>query len=78
MSADNMSAGLNPMYLRRKRWDIIIRALCFAAAAVGVTWLALILITLPVAAAPSCSCRFPTDQPERTALGLQYSTRRTL
>src|ERR1700741_1232234 len=46
MSADNMSAGLNPIYLRRKRWDIIIRALCFGAAAVGVTWLALILITL--------------------------------
>src|ERR1700751_4034200 len=36
----------NPIYSRRRRRDIIIRGLCIAAAAFGVTWLALILITL--------------------------------
>ena len=34
---------MNPIYVRRRRSDIVIRALCFAAAAFGVTWLALIL-----------------------------------
>src|SRR3569623_2476811 len=37
---------MNPIYARRRRKDIVIRGLCFAAAAFGVTWLALILITL--------------------------------
>ena len=37
---------MNPIYAKRRRNDIIIRALCFAAAAFGVTWLALILFTL--------------------------------
>src|ERR1051326_5558212 len=37
---------MNPIYARRRRSDIIIRGLCFAAALFGVTWLALILFTL--------------------------------
>jgi phosphate transport system permease protein len=37
---------VNPIYARRRRWDILIRALCFGAALIGVTWLALILFTL--------------------------------
>jgi phosphate transport system permease protein len=37
---------MNRIYLRRRRTDLIIRALCFAAALFGVTWLALILFTL--------------------------------
>src|SRR5580698_2045671 len=41
-----MATSVNPIYARRRRWDIIIRALCFGAALVGVTWLALILFTL--------------------------------
>src|SRR4051795_2405662 len=37
---------MNPIYARRRRNDIIVRGLCMAAAAFGVTWLALILFTL--------------------------------
>ena len=37
---------VNPIYSRRRRRDIMIRALCVVAAGIGVTWLALILITL--------------------------------
>jgi phosphate transport system permease protein len=37
---------MNPIYASRRRRDIIIRALCFAAAAFGVSWLGLILFTL--------------------------------
>jgi phosphate transport system permease protein len=37
---------MNQLYIRRRRNDIIVRALCIAAAAFGVTWLALILFTL--------------------------------
>ena len=37
---------MNPIYSRRRRKDIVIRGLCIAAAAFGVTWLALILFTL--------------------------------
>jgi phosphate transport system permease protein len=37
---------VNPIYARRRRWDILIRALCCGAALIGVTWLALILFTL--------------------------------
>src|SRR6201990_2545300 len=37
---------MNPIYAFRRRQDIIIRLLCVAAALFGVTWLALILITL--------------------------------
>jgi phosphate transport system permease protein len=37
---------VNPIYARRRRWDIIVRGLCFGAALFGVTWLALILFTL--------------------------------
>src|SRR5215470_12172226 len=37
---------MNPIYARRRRMDIVIHALCLAAAAFGVTWLALILLTL--------------------------------
>ena len=37
---------MNPIYARRRRVDILIRGLCFAAALFGVTWLALILFTL--------------------------------
>src|ERR1700760_909018 len=36
----------NSIYHSRKRKDIVVRALCFAAAIFGVTWLALILFTL--------------------------------
>src|ERR1700761_5114445 len=38
--------AVNPIYSSRKRKDIVIRTLCFAAAIFGVTWLALILFTL--------------------------------
>jgi phosphate transport system permease protein len=41
-----MNTTLNPIYARRRRWDVVIRALCFGAALIGVTWLALILYTL--------------------------------
>src|ERR1700761_8581534 len=41
-----MATMVNPIYARRRRKDIVIRGLCFAAAAFGVTWLALILFTL--------------------------------
>ena len=37
---------INPIYARRRRKDIVIRALCVGAALFGVTWLALILFTL--------------------------------
>src|SRR5436305_14439326 len=37
---------MNPIYARRRRVDILVRGLCFAAALFGVTWLALILFTL--------------------------------
>ena len=37
---------MNPIYVKRRRNDIIIRLLCLGAAAFGVTWLALILVTL--------------------------------
>ena len=38
--------SINPIYNRRRRKDVIVRGLCVAAAAFGVTWLALILFTL--------------------------------
>lgn len=37
---------MNPIYASRRRKDIIVRALCFLAAAFGVSWLGLILFTL--------------------------------
>src|SRR6202140_5504390 len=37
---------MNPIYARRRRTNLIIRPLCFGAAAFGVAWLALILFTL--------------------------------
>ena len=37
---------MNPIYAKRRRRDIVVRALCVGAAAFGVTWLALILFTL--------------------------------
>src|SRR3977135_3741417 len=37
---------MNPIYKSRRRIDIVVKALCFAAALFGVTWLALILFTL--------------------------------
>ena len=37
---------INPIYVRRRRKDIMVRGLCIAAAAFGVTWLALILFVI--------------------------------
>ncbi|MCE3256116.1 MAG: phosphate transporter rane protein 2, PhoT family [Nitrobacter vulgaris] len=37
---------MNPIYASRRRRDVIVRALCFVAAAFGVSWLGLILFTL--------------------------------
>src|SRR3981189_977191 len=37
---------MTPIYASRRRFDIVIRALCVGAALFGVTWLALILFTL--------------------------------
>jgi phosphate transport system permease protein len=37
---------MNSIYARRRRRNVIIRALCYAAAAFGLTWLGLILFTL--------------------------------
>ena len=37
---------MNPIYVARRRNNIIIKFLCLGAALFGVTWLALILITL--------------------------------
>src|ERR1700716_4710332 len=37
---------MNPIYASRRRFDVIIRMLCVGAALFGVTWLALILVTL--------------------------------
>jgi phosphate transport system permease protein len=48
-ATDNPATGttaINSIYVRRRRRDVTIRVLCFAAAGFGVTWLALILITL--------------------------------
>ncbi|MDU6730781.1 MAG: EamA family transporter [Bradyrhizobium sp.] len=42
---DAQPSPVNPIYTRRRRTDIVVRGLCFAAAAFGVTWLALILFT---------------------------------
>ena len=39
----NETTAINPIYRRRARRDVIVRGLCIAAAAFGVTWLALIL-----------------------------------
>ena len=41
-----MTTMVNPIYARRRRKDIVVRGLCIAAAAFGVTWLTLILFTL--------------------------------
>jgi phosphate transport system permease protein len=38
--------SINPIYSKRRRMNIIVRALCVGAALFGVTWLALILFTL--------------------------------
>jgi phosphate transport system permease protein len=43
---EDAAPPLNPIYVRRKRFDILIRGLCIGAALFGVTWLALILFTL--------------------------------
>ena len=43
---DDTAPPINPIYARRKRFDIVIRGLCVGAALFGVTWLALILFTL--------------------------------
>jgi phosphate transport system permease protein len=43
---DDSAPPINPIYARRKRFDILIRGLCVCAALFGVTWLALILFTL--------------------------------
>ena len=41
------TTAINPIYSRRRRRkDIVVRWLCVGAAAFGVTWLALILVTL--------------------------------
>src|SRR5436190_1434342 len=37
---------MNPIYVRRRRFDVIVKFLCLGAAIFGVTWLALILFTL--------------------------------
>src|SRR2546423_3292608 len=37
---------MNPIYASRRRTDLIVKALCVAAALFGVSWLALILFTL--------------------------------
>ena len=37
---------MNPIYAKRRRRDIVVRWLCVGAAGFGVTWLALILLTL--------------------------------
>jgi phosphate transport system permease protein len=37
---------MNPIYVSRRRRDIVVRALCFAAAVFGVSWLGFILFTL--------------------------------
>lgn len=37
---------MNPIYASRRRTDAVIRALCWASAALGLTWLALILFSL--------------------------------
>src|SRR5258707_9540792 len=37
---------MNPIYARRRRFDVIVKFLCLGAAVFGVTWLGLILFTL--------------------------------
>src|SRR5258708_23165409 len=37
---------MNPVYVSRRRSDIVVKFLCLGAALFGVTWLALILFTL--------------------------------
>src|ERR1700744_6773179 len=55
---------MNPIYVKRRRRDIVIRALCFGAALFGVTWLALILFTLLVNGVQGLSVQlFPQTPP---------------
>src|ERR1700740_3670634 len=37
---------MNPIYVRRRRRNLIVRGLCLGSAILGVTWLAFILFTL--------------------------------
>ena len=37
---------MNPIYVARRRNDLLVRGLCWASAALGLTWLALILFSL--------------------------------
>jgi len=46
VAPDTLAGPVNPIYARRRRKDIVVRALCVGAALFGVTWLALILIDL--------------------------------
>src|SRR5215213_7419123 len=43
---EDVPLPINPIYARRRRFDVVIRLLCVGAALFGVTWLALILFTL--------------------------------
>jgi phosphate transport system permease protein len=52
---------MNPIYVRRRRRDLINRVLCFAAAAFGLGWLVLILLTLLVNGLPGVSLQVFTE-----------------
>jgi phosphate transport system permease protein len=52
---------MTPIYARRRRRDLINRVLCFAAAAFGLGWLVLILLTLLVNGLPGVSLQVFTE-----------------
>jgi phosphate transport system permease protein len=52
---------MNPIYVRRRRRDLINRVLCFAAAAFGLGWLVLILLTLLVNGLPGVTLQVFTE-----------------
>lgn len=59
-----MTVTVKPIYARRRHKDIVVRALCIAAALFGVTWLALILFTLLYNGAAGLSLQvFTSDTP---------------
>lgn len=41
-----MSAAANPIYIRRRRTDTVLRSLTYVATAIGLVWLAMILFSL--------------------------------
>src|SRR5258707_915270 len=66
--------SVNPIYTRRRRTDIVIRALCFCAALFGVTWLAVIVLRVVLRTTEDMLALVPGPLREAaSALGLPRS-----